>query len=74
MGNIMGSKTLQLHFWFLSSMHGALIAGVIIGILESVVAGFLGSIFRDAVSFIILIVILIFRPAGLFGMKGISKV
>lgn len=75
MGNIMGSKTLAAALLGgLGSMHGALIAGVIIGILESVVAGFLGSIFRDAVSFIILIVILIFRPAGLFGMKGISKV
>ncbi len=75
MGNIMGSKTLATALLGgLGSMHGGLIAGIIIGILESIVAGLLGATFRDAVSFIILIIILIFRPTGLFGMKGISKV
>lgn len=75
MGNIMGSKTLATALLGgLGSMHGGLIAGIIIGVLESMVAGLLGSTFKDAVSFIILILILIFRPSGLFGMKGISKV
>ena len=55
-------------------MHGGLLGGIIIGILECIVAGVLGATYRDAVSFVILIVILIFLPSGLFGKKDIVKV
>jgi branched-chain amino acid transport system permease protein len=35
---------------------------------------FFGSTYRDSVAFIILILVLIIRPNGLFGKKGITKV
>lgn len=75
MGVVMGNKTLATALLGgLGAMHGGLLGGIIIGILECTVAGVLGATFRDSVSFILLIIILIFRPTGLFGKKGISKV
>lgn len=75
MGVVMGNKTLATALLGgLGAMHGGLLGGVIIGVLECIVAGVLGATFRDAVSFILLIIILIFLPSGLFGKKGISKV
>jgi branched-chain amino acid transport system permease protein len=75
MGVIMGNKTFAAALLGgLGVMHGGLLGGVIIGVLENIIAGILGASFRDAVSFIILILILILRPAGIFGKKSISKV
>jgi branched-chain amino acid transport system permease protein len=45
-----------------------------VGVIESVAALYIGSNYRDSMAFIILIVVLIFRPAGLFGKKEIIKV
>jgi branched-chain amino acid transport system permease protein len=75
MGVIMGNKTFaSALLGGLGVMHGGLLGGFIIGILENIVAGTLGASMRDAVSFIILIFILIVRPAGIFGKKAINKV
>lgn len=53
---------------------GAMVGGVLLGVIEAMVSGFLSSTFRDAAAFIILIVILLFRPAGLFGKNVREKV
>lgn len=75
MGTVMGNKTLATALLGgLGAMHGGLIGGIIIGILENIVAGTLGATYRDAVSFIILIIILVVMPSGLFGKKDIKKV
>ena len=75
MGTVMGNKTLATALLGgLGAMHGGLLGGIIIGILECIVAGVLGATYRDAVSFVILIVILVFLPSGLFGKKDIIKV
>lgn len=58
----------------IGSLPGSLIGGLIVGVSESVAATFLGSEFRDSMAFIILIIVLIIRPNGLFGKKGIKKV
>lgn len=55
-------------------LHGAVVGGLVVGVVEALASGYLGSSYRDAFAFIILIIILIIRPAGLFGKKGISKV
>lgn len=52
---------------------GAMVGGLIIGILESLFTGYVGVAYKDAISFLVLIIVLIFRPAGLFGMKKIDK-
>ena len=53
---------------------GAVVGGLCMGILETVVAGFVSSGYRDAIAFTVLIVVLLFRPSGLFGKKQINKV
>ena len=54
--------------------HGAIVGGIVIGVAEGLAATWFGSAYRDLVAFIILILVLIIRPVGLFGKKGIEKV
>jgi branched-chain amino acid transport system permease protein len=58
----------------IGSLPGALVGGLVVGIIESVAAMYIGSNYRDATAFIILIIVLIFRPSGLFGKKEVIKV
>lgn len=53
---------------------GAMVGGVLLGIVEALVSGFLSSTFRDAAAFSILIIILLIRPNGLFGKNEGEKV
>jgi branched-chain amino acid transport system permease protein len=55
-------------------LHGSVIGGIIVGVSESFAASYLGGGYRDATAFIILIIVLLIKPAGLFGKKGITKV
>lgn len=54
----------------LGSIPGAIIGGLLYGIAEQSAVIFLGGIWRDAVAFALLIIVLILRPKGLFGEKG----
>ncbi len=54
----------------MGSLIGALIGGLIIGVAESLGTVFLPSSMKQVVSFTIMIVILLFKPQGLFGGKG----
>lgn len=50
---------------------GAVIASLLIGMVETAVAGYLGSFFpSDAVAFLFLILVLLLRPQGLLGQRG----
>jgi branched-chain amino acid transport system permease protein len=53
---------------------GAMVGGLILGVVESVVSALGFSLWRDAAAFIILILILIFRPSGIFGKNTREKV
>jgi branched-chain amino acid transport system permease protein len=53
---------------------GAVLGGFLIGVLETLFAGYINSSFKDAISFIILIVVLLIRPAGLLGRDTSQKV
>ncbi|MCH6268761.1 MULTISPECIES: branched-chain amino acid ABC transporter permease [Neobacillus] len=53
---------------------GAMAGGLLLGVIEALVSAAGGSLFRDAVAFVVLILILIFRPAGLFGKNVREKV
>jgi branched-chain amino acid transport system permease protein len=57
----------------LGSFTGAVTAGLLLGVFESLGAGYVSSGYQDAVGFILLIVILIFRPTGLFGKTGQTR-
>ena len=54
----------------LGSIPGAIAGGLLYGIAENGAAYFLGGIWKDSISFLILIIVLIFRPTGLFGESG----
>lgn len=54
--------------------HGSIVGGLVIGVAEAIAASLFGSAYRDSIAFIILILVLVIRPAGLFGKKGIEKV
>ena len=58
----------------IGSLPGAVVGGLVVGVSECLAATFINSTYRDSVAFIILIVVLIVRPTGLFGKKGITKV
>jgi branched-chain amino acid transport system permease protein len=56
------------------NLPGAAVGGLILGIVETFVGGSAFSTYRDAIAFAILIIILLFRPAGLFGKMQAEKV
>lgn len=58
----------------IGSVPGAVLGGVMMGLSEEMVVGYLSSTYRDALAFGILIVVLIFKPAGLFGKSSVEKV
>jgi branched-chain amino acid transport system permease protein len=58
----------------IGNVPGAVVGGLIIGIIESFVGGSSFSNYRDAIAFVILIGILLFRPSGLFGKYQAEKV
>ena len=51
----------------LGSFPGAILAGLLLGIAESLGAGYVSSGYRDAIAFILIIVVLVVRPTGLLG-------
>jgi branched-chain amino acid transport system permease protein len=52
---------------------GAVVGGLLLGILESMGAGFISSAYKDAIAFIVLLAILFVRPAGLFGNVRVRR-
>lgn len=55
-------------------LYGSVIGGLVVGLSESFAVSYFGGGYRDAVAFIILILVLIIRPKGLFGKKDVTKV
>ena len=51
------------------SLGGTLIAGMGLGVLESLAAGYISTSYQHGYAFIILLIVLIFRPQGLFGSR-----
>ncbi len=58
----------------IGNIPGAVLGGLLIGMTETMVTGYLSPTYRDAVAFIILILILLFRPSGLLGSVAQEKV
>jgi branched-chain amino acid transport system permease protein len=56
------------------SMPGAVLGGFVVGLIESFVGGYLGSQFITAAPFVVILAVLIFRPAGLLGTRAVVKV
>ena len=58
----------------IGSLPGAVVGGIALGVVEAFVSGFLSSTYRDAAAFGILILVLLFRPSGIFGGSIQEKV
>ena len=58
----------------LDSIPGAIVGGVIIGLLQSYTGGYIGQGLNQVIPFIVLIIILMIRPYGLFGQEIIERV
>ena len=66
----------------IGNIRGAMVGGMILGLLEmfaaanlsSLTSGFFGAEYKDVFAFIILIIVLIFKPEGLFGKAIVEKV
>ncbi len=52
---------------------GAVVAGLLIGILESLGAGLISSGYKDAIALFVLLLVLFVKPSGLFGVSEASK-
>jgi branched-chain amino acid transport system permease protein len=57
----------------LGDIRGAVVAGLILGILETLTAGYAASSLKDAVGFTLLVLTLWFRPIGLFGRSAAKR-
>jgi len=51
----------------LGSIPGAIVGGLVLGITEALAAGFLSSAYKDVIAFVVMILVLLFRPQGLMG-------
>ena len=58
----------------IGNVPGAVVGGILIGVIEAFVGGSQFSNWRDAIAFVILIAILLFKPSGLFGKYQPEKV
>ena len=75
MGMLPGIKAfIAAVFGGIGIIPGAMLGGFFIGIVETMVAGYGSSLWKDAVVYIILILILIIKPAGLLGKNTKEKV
>ena len=53
---------------------GAVAGGLILGIVEGLAGGYISSAYQDVVAFVIILLILFLRPAGLFGRAALERV
>ena len=58
----------------IGNIPGAMAGGILMGLSETLVVGYVSSTYRDAIAFVILIVVLLVKPAGLFGAATEEKV
>ena len=58
----------------IGSIPGAMVGGLVLGLCESFATGYISSAYEDALAFALLVLILIFRPAGILGKPKVQKV
>jgi branched-chain amino acid transport system permease protein len=54
----------------LGNIMGAIAGGLLLGIAEGLVSGFISSDYSEAIGFVIVILVLLFKPQGIFGRAG----
>jgi len=58
----------------IGNIPGAMIGGLVLGLAEVMAVGYGSSTYRDAIAFIVLVLILLFKPEGIMGKGTIEKV
>jgi branched-chain amino acid transport system permease protein len=58
----------------MGSPHGALIGGLLVGLIEAMTAGYISSEYKDAAAFIVILTVLFVKPRGIFGRTMIDRV
>jgi branched-chain amino acid transport system permease protein len=58
----------------IGNVKGAMAGGFILGILEALSAGYISSEYKDVIAFVVLILVLLFRPTGIFGEEVTEKI
>jgi branched-chain amino acid transport system permease protein len=53
---------------------GAVVGGLLLGLLESFAAGTISSAYKDAVAFVVILAVLFTMPQGLFGRRSVERV
>ena len=74
-GSLAGWKAFSAAvFGGIGNIPGAMLGGVLIGVLEGLGAGYISSEWKNVFAFFVLILILLFRPSGLLGSRVVKKV
>lgn len=58
----------------LESFKGAIVGGLIIGVAETLTGGYIGRNLKEVIPFIVMVVVVFFKPYGLFGLERIERV
>lgn len=58
----------------LESPLGAILGGLIIGLVESIVSGYVGNAAGTPAAYVLLVIVMLFRPYGFFGLERIERV
>lgn len=58
----------------LGSFPGAVLGGLVLGLLEALSAGFVSSAYKDAIAFVVILLVLFLLPGGLLGARRIERV
>ena len=58
----------------LGSGPGAVLGGVLLGVIEAMGAGYLSSAYKDAIAFVVILAVLFFLPSGLLGRRSTDRV
>ena len=75
MGTLIGLKAFSAAvLGGIGSLPGAVLGGLVMGLSEEMVVGYLSSTYRDALAFGLLIAVLLLRPSGLLGKTSLEKV
>lgn len=57
----------------IGNIPGALVGGLVLGLVESMGAGYISAEYEDVFAFVVLVVVLIFRPSGLLGQRTADR-
>ncbi len=53
---------------------GALVGGILLGLIEALTAGYISSVYKDAAAFVVILIVLFAMPQGIFGRKSTDRV